>query len=116
MTIGEIRSLLDAEFYCGRENADKEVNCGCGCDMMSDVLAMVQNQEVLLTGLVNPQVVRTAEMLDITCVVLVRGKAPTEAMIELANERGLTMLGTSHRMFRACGILYNAGLRDEEML
>ena len=56
MTIGDIRTLLDAEFHCGQENADRVVHCGCACDMMSDVLALVQNQAVLLTGLVNPQV------------------------------------------------------------
>ena len=116
MTIGDIRTLLDAEFHCGQENANREVHCGCACDMMSDVLALVQNQAVLLTGLVNPQVIRTAEMMDIVCVVLVRGKTPTEAMIELANERGLTLMSTGHRMFSACGILSQAGLTDEGLI
>ncbi len=114
MTIGEIRRLLDAEIYCGEDMQDTEVLYGCACDMMSDILALVEHQAVMLTGLVNPQVVRTAEMLDISCVVLVRGKVPTEAMIELAKDRDLPLLSTKHRMFGACGILTEAGLLDEE--
>ena len=115
MTIGEIRKLLDADVYCGEDQLDTEVRYGCACDMMSDILALVENQAVMLTGLVNPQVIRTAEMLDITCVVLVRGKIPTEAMIELARERDLPLLSTKHRMFGACGILTESGLLDEEI-
>ena len=79
--------------------------------MMSDVLAFVKDQAVLLTGLVNPQVVRTADMMDIHCVVFVRGKEPDDAMISLAEERGMVLLTTQKRMFTACGLLYQAGLR-----
>ena len=90
---------------------DKEIHTACGSDMMSDVLAFVKDQAVLLTGLCNPQVIRTAEMMDISCVVFVRDKRPDEAMIELAEDRGITILATGHRMFGACGILYEKGLR-----
>ena len=75
-----------------------------------DVLAFVKDQPVLLTGLCNPQVIRTAEMMDIMCLVFVRGKRPDEKMIELARERGICLLATPHTMFTACGILYKAGL------
>jgi predicted transcriptional regulator len=79
--------------------------------MMSDVLAFVKDQAVLLTGLLNSQVIRTAEMMDIVCIVLVRGKAPTDDMISLAETKGIPIISTPRRMFNACGLLYEAGLR-----
>jgi predicted transcriptional regulator len=90
---------------------DHEVHTACGSDMMSDVLAFVKDQSVLLTGLCNPQAIRTAEMMDIVCIVFVRGKKPEESVIELAKERKIALLSTKLRMFTACGILYGAGLR-----
>jgi predicted transcriptional regulator len=110
MTIAQIAKLLDAALHCGDEFTDREALSACGCDMMSDALAFMKEQSVLLTGLINPQVVRTAEMMDVTCVVFVRGKKPTDEMIDLARERGLVLLSTNYRMFPACGILYTNGL------
>ena len=86
MKISEIKSILNAELICGEEFIENEVHTACGSDMMSDVLAYVKEQAVLLSGLVNPQVVRTAEMMDMKCIVFVRGKEPDEDMIELAVE------------------------------
>jgi len=111
MTIRDIQKALGARLVYGEEFLDKEVHNACGSDMMSDVLAFVKDQAVLLTGLCNPQVIRTAEMMDIVCIVFVRDKRPDEDMIELAKERGIAILATGHRMFGACGILYTAGLR-----
>ena len=74
--------------------------------MMSDVLAFVKDQTALLTGLVNPQVVRTAMMVDMRCIVFVRGKNPTPEMIELAEENHIVLLSTELRMYEACGRLY----------
>lgn len=111
MKVSEIRELLDAEFACGGGYADREVHSACGSDMMSDVLAYVKNQAVLLTGLVNPQVIRTADMMDMKCIVLVRGKKPTDDMIRLAEEYEIALLTTEREMFTACGILYSKGLR-----
>ena len=79
--------------------------------MMSDVLAYVKDQAVLLTGLVNIQTVRTADMMDMVCIVFVRGKEPDEDMIALAQRRGMVLLSTAHRMFTACGLLWEGGLR-----
>ena len=110
MTISEIRDLLDAEVLCG-DDLNRNVHSACGSDMMSDVLAYVKNQAVLLTGLVNPQVIRTAVMMDMIAVVFVRSKQPTAQMVEFAEENGLTVLTTAHRMFEACGKLYAAGLK-----
>ncbi len=116
MKIAEIASLLNARLHCGDELMGKEVHCGCACDMMSDVLAFGKEHAVLLTGLMNPQVIRTAEMMDIFCIVFVRGKLPTEAMVELAQERSVALLTTEHSMFSACGILYDAGISEERRL
>lgn len=113
MKISRIAELLDARVCCCADKLDTEVHSGCGCDMMSDVLAFVKDRAVLLTGLANPQVVRTAEMMDIVCIVMVRGKEPTDAMIDLAEDRGIPILTTKMRMFSACGTLYNAGLLQE---
>lgn len=110
MKISEIRDLLEADVLCCGELADKEVYSACGSDMMSDVLAYVKDQAVLLTGLVNPQVIRTAEMMDMICIVFVRSKEPTPEMIRLAQDCGMVLLATDKRMYEACGILYSNGL------
>ena len=114
MKISEIAALLDARVYCGEDMMDREVHSGCGCDLMSDVLAYVKDQAVLLTGLNNPQVVRTAEMMDMVCIVFVRGKQPQEQIVEMAAQRGMAVLSTHLPMFSACGILYQHGLRGGE--
>ena len=110
MKISEIQALLEAEVVCGEDHLDREVYSACGSDMMSDVLAYVKDQAVLLTGLVNPQVVRTAEMMDMICIVFVRSKTPTEEMIALAKESGMVLLKSKKRMYEACGKLYAGGL------
>ena len=110
MKIIDLKKLLDAEVLCCEENLEREVYSACGCDLMSDVLAYVKDQAVLLTGLVNPQVVRTAEMMDMVCLVFVRSKAPTEEMLELARESGIVVLRTEKRLYEACGLLYSNGL------
>ena len=110
MTVNDIKNILNANVICG-ENFEKEVHTACGSDMMSDVLAFVKDQSVLLTGLNNPQVIRTAEMMDMVCIVFVRGKYPDENVIELAKDRGIILMNTNYRMFTACGLLYNNGLR-----
>ncbi|MBE6557905.1 MAG: hypothetical protein E7661_02695 [Ruminococcaceae bacterium] len=110
MKISVIKELLHADVVCGEENLDHEVHSACGSDMMSDVLAYVKDQAVLLTGLVNPQVIRTAEMMDMQCVVFVRSKTPSEEMIRLAKESDMVILCTKKRMYEACGKLYLGGL------
>lgn len=111
MKIKKIIELLDAEILCGADHIDREVHSACGSDMMSDVLAFVKEQAVLLTGLVNLQVVRTAEMMDMKCIVFVRGKRPPEEVVALAQDSDIVMLATSERMYVACGLLYENGLK-----
>ena len=106
--------LLNAKVLCGEDRLDNDVTSACGSDMMSDVLAYVKEQAVLLTGLVNPQVVRTAEMMDMRCIVFVRGKKPSKEVLDLADEAGIVVLSTEERMFTACGALYKNGLPGKE--
>ena len=110
MKISKMQELLDARVLCCEENTDKHVYSACGCDLMSDVLAYVKDQAVLLTGLVNSQVIRTAVMMDMLCIVFVRSKEPTEEMIKLASESGIVILTTDKRLYEACGLLYTNGL------
>ncbi len=110
MKIETIKELLDAQVLCGEDMLDEDVHSACGSDMMSDVLAYVKDQAVLLTGLVNSQVIRTAEMMDMLCLVFVRGKKPTEEMVKLAKEHGMAVLTTEMRLYEACGKLYVNGL------
>ncbi len=111
MTIREIMQILDADLLTPDADLDQEVHAACGSDMMSDVLAYVKNQAVLLTGLNNPQVVRTAGMMDMVCVVFVRGKCPDETILSLARGMDIAILCTKLNMFPACGLLYEKGLR-----
>ena len=111
MKIKDLAALLGAEVLCGgQSDLDRQVNSACGSDMMSDVLAYVKEQAVLLTGLVNSQVIRTAEMMDMVCIVFVRSKRPTPEMIEIADDNGIVLLATDLRMYEACGLLYKSGL------
>ncbi len=110
MKISQIKELLDAKVIYGEELLEKQVYAAFGSDMMSDVLAYVNDQSVLISGLLNPQVVRTAEMMDMICIVFVRGKMPNDEMINLAKESGIVLLATEKRMYDTCGILYSNGL------
>ena len=110
MNVRDIHNILKAKIYCGEEFLDREVHTACGSDMMSDVLAYVKDQAVLLTGLVNQQVIRTAEMMDIICIIFIRRKEPSPEMVELAKEKGIAVMTTNHRMFTSCGLLFQAGL------
>ena len=110
MKMSEIVELLDAKVLCGEELLENEVHSACGSDMMSDVLAFVKDQAVLLTGLVNLQVVRTAAMMDMRCVVFVRGKNPSDDIVEFARDNDIVVLASEERMYSACGKLYANGL------
>jgi len=111
MTVAKIAEILDAGIYTGEEQLNLEVQAACGADLMSDVMAFVKERVVLLTGLLNPQALRTADLLDIRVVVFVRGKKPTDDLIRIARDNGMILMTTKYSMFLACGRLYEAGLR-----
>ena len=112
MTVTEAVSLLEGQFFCGKDEGNREILSACGADLMSDVMAFVKERVLLLTGLVNPQVIRTAELLDIQAIIFVRGKTPSADMIEMASESDIILGGTKHPMFVSCGKLYEAGLKQ----
>lgn len=117
MLLSDIKSILNADVLSGEDIptlSEKEIHTACGCDLMSDVLAFVKDQSLLLTGLINSQVIRTAEMMDIVAVCFVRGKTPPADVIELAKEKDITILSTSYPLYVACGKLYSQGLRGRE--
>ena len=110
MKMKEILTLLGGRLLCGAPQDDHEFTSAFASDMMSDVLAYGQGQSLLLTGLLNQQVIRTAEMLDMHCIIFVRGKRPDETVLSLARQKDITILATPYRMFTACGLLYEKGL------
>lgn len=115
MRVREIVEILDADVLAQEAKVDTtEVKSAFASDMMSDVLAFVNDQGLLLSGLVNPQVVRTAEMMDIPCIVFVRGKKPDKSIIDLAEGKGMILLSTPLRMYEACGKLYQKGLLSDK--
>lgn len=110
MKLSEIQKILGARVLTGEELLENEVNSACGSDLMSDVLAFVKDRALLLTGLMNPQVIRTAEMMDITTIVFVRGKEPEDAVIGMAKMKDMVLMSTDYPLYIACGMLYQAGL------
>ncbi len=111
MKIQKIRDILNAEILLGKEFMDREVNWAFGADMMSDVLAHVKKDTLLITGLTNTQVIRTSEMIDINCIVFVRGKVPNNATIELARENKFVIMKVNDTLYTTCGKLYEKGLK-----
>lgn len=114
MRLSEIQKMLDATIYTGADEEDRDLSRVFAADMMSDVLACPDEIELLVTGLANQQVVRTADMMDIGVVLFVRGKIPAEDVVSMALQRDMIIMTTQHRMFTTCGLLYAAGLRQEE--
>ncbi|MFO7636238.1 MAG: DRTGG domain-containing protein [Clostridia bacterium] len=110
MKLRELMILLDADVLTDDPDLDMDIQMACGADLMSDVMAYVKENVVLLTGLMNPQVIRTAEMMDINVVVFIRGKVPEKRIVELAQENKITVLATRYPMYIACGKLYKGGL------
>lgn len=113
MKLGIIKEILKAEIVCGNDLIDNEVYFACGCDLMSDVLRFAKDEVVLLTGLVNMHVLRTAEMANIQNLIFVRNKKPTNDIVKEAIELGMVIMCTRLPLFEACGKLYKEGLGDE---
>jgi predicted transcriptional regulator len=111
MTLREIIKILDGEIIYGEDELDTVINAGSAADLMSDVLYQTNPGAILLTGLVNPQVVRTAEMAEIKAICFVRGKKPDNETIRLAREKQIPLLATDLPMYEACGRLYKQRLR-----
>jgi len=114
LRISDIKEILKAEVVAGQEHLDRTVAAGVASDLMSDLLRGPTEDAVLLTGLNNVQVVKTAVVAGIGAVVLVRGKRPAWDMIKYAKEHQLPLLATPFTMFSACGRLSMRGLKGVE--
>ena len=110
MKLSEIKKIIEGKVLWDNDYLGKEIKMACGSDLMSDVLAFIKPGSLLLTGLTNPQVVRTAEMAEIIAICFVRGKEPERETIELAKEKGISLLTSKCSMFESCGRLYKKGL------
>lgn len=117
MKFGKIRNKLNLKTIHAEDGIeDLDVKTACGADLMSDVLAFSNAKSMLITGLTNPQVIRTSEMIEIKIIIFVRGKKPLEETIELAKENAISLFMTDKPMFEICGRLYNLGLKPEKMV
>jgi hypothetical protein len=110
MRLWDVLTISQARPFSPDPDLDCEVRSGFASDLMSDVLRYDVSQGLLVTGLANPQVVRTAEMADVAAILLVRGKVPLPETVELAQRVGIPIIGTQLIMFETCGRLYTAGL------
>lgn len=110
MKLREALEAIDGKLISENADLDLKVQMGCGADLMSDVLSFTHEGTLLMSGLTNPQVVRTAEMSGITAIVFVRGKVPPPETIRLAEEKGIPLLASKYTMFETCGRLFQAGL------
>lgn len=112
MKLEQLKDVLEAEVSWGQEHMSQEVEAISGSDLLSDVLAFTNSGAVLLTGLANPQVVRTAEIVGISAICFIRGKIPQKGTIELAKEKEIPLLTTRLSMYESCGRLYKNGMAD----
>jgi predicted transcriptional regulator len=110
MKLREVLEIIDGKAISKNVDLDQEVRMGCGADLMSDVLSLTHDSTLLMSGLTNPQVVRTAEIAGVAVILFVRGKVPPPETVALAEERGIPLLASKYSMFETCGRLYKAGL------
>jgi predicted transcriptional regulator len=110
MKLAEISRVIKGEILTCRHAPDLDIQSACSADLMSDVMAFSKENAMLLTGLINPQVIRTCEMMDIKVIVFVRGKKPQQNMIDMAEEKGIALISTDYPMFAASGKLYVNGI------
>jgi predicted transcriptional regulator len=106
----DIQAALKAEVLIGAEWMHRDANGACGADLMSDVLAFTKERAILLTGLTNVQVIRTAEISDLVAIIFVRGKRPGKDVIQMAAEKEIPLMVSEYPLYEACGLLYQQGL------
>ena len=111
MHLHEVLAITDARLLTSGADLELSVQCGLASDLMSDVLRLDLTDGLLVTGLANQQVVRTAEMADAAAILLVRGKDLPAETVALAERVGIPVLATNLNMFESCGRLFRAGLQ-----
>lgn len=112
MKLSEIAKLLNARVVCGQERLNEEQDIVFASDLMSEVLTLDDYFPMIVTGLCTMQTIRTCEMGNLDIIVFVRKKKPTPEMIELAEDNGMVLLECDYSMFKACGLLWEAGLKS----
>lgn len=112
MDLREIKELLNCQVLVNDDKLDTKIDCICASELMSNVLTCTGNHKLLVTGLNNLQVIRTAEMSDIPAVIFVQNRRPGWEIIELAKEKEIVVMLTEYSLFTVCGILFNSGLRS----
>ncbi len=112
MKLKEIKKILNADLLWGEKYLERNIDMANSSDLLSDILAFSKAGTLLLTGLVNLQVIRTAEMIEIAAICFVRGKKPDKAAVKLAISKGIPLLYTKLHMFESCGRLYKNGLKN----
>lgn len=115
MKLRDIQKIINAKVLTGEKYLDNVIKTAFACDLMSDALTFKEDKTLLLTGLVNPHTIRTAEMMDISAVVFVRGKEPDEETIKLAKEIGIVVMTTENILFTCSGILFMNGIKGAEL-
>jgi predicted transcriptional regulator len=110
MTVRDIATLVEGEVICGRDKLDLDLQSGFASDLMSDVLTLIEEDLLFITGLATTQAIRTAIVSDIEAVLLVRNKKATAEMKQLATSEGLVLIQSPFSMYRSSGILYHNGL------
>jgi predicted transcriptional regulator len=111
ITLAEVAKILDADVVCGHEFLGRKMSFVFASDLMSDVLTVNSENLLLITGLCNIQTIRASEMSDISNIVFVRSKKASDEMIEIAEENDITLLECGYSMFKASGLLFEAGLK-----
>jgi hypothetical protein len=114
MNLKEVIKLAGGSLLTPGVNINIQINGGIGADLMSDVLAASQSNAVLLTGLTNPQVVRTAQMAEFRAIIFVRGKVPQQETLQIALQENMPLISSPFGMFELCGRLHKAGLPSFE--
>lgn len=115
MRLSQVQELLEAVVLSGESHLEEEVYFGFGSDLMSDVLCFANEGAVLLTGLVNKQVLNTANIANMNSIIFVRNKIPNEEVLAMAREMDLVVMTTRYILFESCGLLYLNGLKGAHL-
>jgi predicted transcriptional regulator len=111
MDLKDIKELLKCKNLTEENILDRQIKSAYAADMMSDVLKSCETGALLITGLINQQVVQVAEIMDLKGIVFINGKEPSQDVIDKAHTIKLPLLSTIMNMYEVCGILFNSGLK-----
>jgi predicted transcriptional regulator len=110
MKLEAVSEVLQGQILAGAGRLELEIDRAYAVDLLSDVLALTDEQTTLITGNTSPQVIRVAEILSVVAIIFVRGKRPTESTVSYAEHLGIPIISTAKTMFEACGVLYAHGV------